>query len=38
MKWLVYQISNRANIGTEEKPEWHEILIDKKISYSEASL
>lgn len=37
MKHLKYQICNRANIGTEEKPLWRENLFVKKMPYTEAN-
>lgn len=39
MKWIKYQIvCNTVNTGTEEEPNYEDVLIDKKVGYSEANL
>ena len=35
MKYWKYQIVNRANIGTEENPVWHEAFFEKMIPCTE---
>ena len=37
MKYLKYEICNRANIGTEKNPVWHEAFFGKSIPYTEAN-
>lgn len=37
MKIIKYDYNNRGNIGTEEKPVWHEYIIGKTIPYSEVN-
>lgn len=37
MQYLKYEICNRANTGTEEKPVWRESFFVKKIPYTEAN-
>lgn len=38
MQWINYTICNKVNLGTEEKPNWHETLIPARCRYSEAGL
>lgn len=35
MKYIKYQINNRANVGTEDSPIWIDNLFRKSIIYSE---
>lgn len=37
MKYLKYYIVNRANVSTEENPEYEDILLEKSMPYSEAN-
>ena len=35
MKFWKYKIVNRANVGTEENPLWHEAFYEKRIPCTE---
>lgn len=37
MRYWKYKIVNRANVGTEENPLWHESFFEKRIPYTEAN-
>ena len=37
MRYWKYKIANCANVGTEEKPLWHEAFYEKRIPYTEAN-
>ena len=37
MKFIKYNLCTRVNYGTEENPEWEEILSSVKMSWSEAN-
>lgn len=37
MKYWKYKICNRANIGTEENPNWIESFVEKMIPKTEAN-
>lgn len=37
MRYWKYKIVNRANIGTEENPLWHEAFFEKRLPYTEAN-
>ena len=38
MQKIKYMLCQRVNIGTEEEPEYEEVLYGKKLPYSEANL
>ena len=37
MKYLIYQINNRVNAGTEDAPRWVDNLFQKTMIYTEAN-
>lgn len=37
MKFWKYQIVNRVNVGTEERPVWHESFFEKRIPCTETN-
>ena len=37
MKWLKYDLCTRVNRGTEDEPNWEEILSPVKMGWNEAN-